>query len=307
MVSVRLLIAAAAGAATAAVCTSAFAADMPMPPPQYQPVIEVPVGGWYLRGDVGIGIQTFATFEHAQNNPNFNFPPFPIVQQDIQDTTFVGFGVGYEFNNWLRFDVTAEERTKAMFRATGSFTQNCAGGGTCFDVNSGNFSSAVFMANAYFDFGTWWCLTPYVGGGVGGARNTITGIQDNGINSDGTVGFGFSLSDNSVWNFAWNLQAGLTYNVTNNFKVDFNYRFLSLGSPVSAVVFCQNTPNCPQAFYTLHDTTSQELRIGFRWVFRPDAAAAVMPAQPYYAPQYAPQYVPQPQYAPMQPPLSSRG
>ena len=33
-----------------------------------------------------------------------------------------GGGIGYEFNNWLRFDVTGEYRTKAEFKAIGSYT-----------------------------------------------------------------------------------------------------------------------------------------------------------------------------------------
>ena len=83
-------------------------------------------------------------------------------------------GVGYEWNSWLRFDVTGEYRTKAAFKATGRYTDFCAGGGNCFDVNTGNFSSAVFLANAYVDLGTWWCLTPFIGVGVGGACNMIS-------------------------------------------------------------------------------------------------------------------------------------
>ena len=44
------------------------------------------------------------------------------------------------------------------------------------------------MANTYIDLGTWWCITPFIGAGVGGAYSTISGIQDNGIISNGTVG-----------------------------------------------------------------------------------------------------------------------
>ena len=63
------------------------------------------------------------------------------------------------------------------------------------------------------------------------------------------------------------MQAGLTYNVNDNLKIDFSYRFLNLGSPQTAVVQCQNTTSCPGAFYTLRDFTSQDFRIGLRWVF----------------------------------------
>jgi opacity protein-like surface antigen len=284
MVSVKNLLSVAAATMFS---TAAYAADMAAPPPVYQPPPTMyqpqPAweGGWYLRGDLGVGLLDYSEFDHGQANPAFAWPPsWTIVQSDIQDTTIFGGGVGYELNNFLRFDVTGEYRTKAAFRVTGSYTDFCGGGGTCYDNLTGNYSAAVFMANAYVDLGTWWCLTPYIGAGVGGAYNSITGIQDQGIISNGTQGFGFSTSDNSSWSLAWNVQAGLTYNVTNTFKVDISWRYLDLGSPVSAVVNCQNTPVCPGAFYTFKDMTSQDFRIGVRWMLQPDTPAVVMPQPP---------------------------
>ena len=320
MVSVKSFVAAAVAAI---VSTAAHAADMPLPPPPqivYQPAC-CDAGRWYLRGDVGVGVQTFSSFDHSQTNSVFVWPPsWQIVQKDIQDTAIFGFGVGYEWNSWLRFDVTGEYRTKAMFKTTGSYTDFCPataiGPGTCFDVNTGNLSSEVFLANAYIDLGTWWCITPFIGAGVGGARNQITGVQDNGIISNGTVGFGYTLSDSAQWNLAWDVQAGLTYNVNDNFKVDFSWRYLNLGSPQTAVVQCQNTASCPGAFYTLRDTSSQDFRVGLRWVFPAGgfglasfAQPAFVAPQPQYVPAPPPQYVPAPpqQYMPMQPPLPSRG
>jgi opacity protein-like surface antigen len=277
MVSVRFFI--HIGAA-AVISTSAYAADLPQPPPPmaYQPPAQVvEAGGWYLRGDVGIGVLNYSEFDHSQTNSTFVWPAsWTIVQKDIQDTSILGFGAGYEINNWFRVDVTGEYRTKAAFKATGRYVEFCPGG-VCFDVNSGNYSAAVFMANAYIDLGTWWCLTPYIGAGVGGAYNRISNIQDDGIIANGTNGFGYSLQDSTKWNMAWNVQAGLTYNVTNNFKVDFSWRYLNLGSPESAVVQCQNTSSCPGAFYTLKDMTSQDFRIGVRWMLTPEVAPVVMP------------------------------
>src|ERR1700677_2562191 len=159
MVSVKAII--AAGTATL-ISSAAFAADLRMPPPpQYQPPVAVAESsGWYLRGDVGVGVQTFNQFDLG---PPSGVPAtWAVNQTNIQDATIAGFGVGYELNNWLRFDVTGEYRTKAAFKVTGSYTDFCPatafGPGTCFDVNSGNFSSSVFLANAYVDLGTWWCL-----------------------------------------------------------------------------------------------------------------------------------------------------
>jgi len=319
MVSVRYFLAAAAATM---IGTAANAADMPIPPPPplvYQQPPCCDTGRWYLRGDVGVGVQTFNSFDHSQTNSAFVWPAsWQIVQKDIQDTSIFGFGLGYEWNSWLRFDVTGEYRSKATFKATGSYTDFCTGA-TCFDVNSGNFSSAVFLANAYVDLGTWWCITPFIGAGVGGARNMISGVQDNGIiGTNGSVGFGYTYNDSAQWNLAWDVTAGLTYNVNDNLKIDLSWRFLNMGSPETAVVHCQNTPSCPGAFYTLQNITSQDFRIGLRWLFPAGGfgfAALTQPAfapasaqyapQPQYVPAPPPQYVPQPQYAPQ--PLSTRG
>ncbi|MGB7035056.1 MAG: porin family protein, partial [Xanthobacteraceae bacterium] len=108
MVSVRLLTTAIAAIATG---TAAYAADMPQqlpPPPQmtYQPPLMVmaqPEGAWYLRGFIGVGSSSEADFVYQPSTP------IDVVAQhaELGDSTFFGGGIGYEFNNWLRFDVTA--------------------------------------------------------------------------------------------------------------------------------------------------------------------------------------------------------
>ncbi len=277
MVSVKTLI---GSAAAVMVSTAAFAADLGPPPMQYQPPAQVLAqSGWYLRGDVGIGVQTFNSFEVG---PASAVPAsFVINQTDMQDTAIFGLGAGYVFNNWLRFDVTGEYRTKAEFRSIGSFNQGTCTvigvTGTCFDTFNGNFSAAVFMANAYVDLGTWWCLTPFIGAGVGAAWDRITGVSDIGPLPPGTVGFGFTQQDSASWNLAWNVQAGVTYNVSDTFKVDFSWRHLDMGSPQSANIFCQNTgSNNSCDFFRLKDITSEDFRIGVRWMLQPTPTPVVM-------------------------------
>ncbi len=156
------------------ISTSAFAADMPqpLPPPQiaYQPIVmEQPTGAWYLRGDIGIGIisQRSSLF---QQNPRQQPATSPFDTHRWPTPSFFGVGVGYEFNNWLRFDVTAEYRTRAAVNAFGIYT---FGGGAFGDQYKAFLKSDVFLANAYIDLGTWNCLTPFIGFGIGGAYNHI--------------------------------------------------------------------------------------------------------------------------------------
>ena len=85
---------------------------------------------------------------------------------------------------------------------------------------SGSKSEWVVMANAYVDLGTWWCITPFIGAGVGGARVAINGFTDQGIaNNGGGALPGLAYGDSvAKWNFAWAAHAGLAYKVTPSFR-----------------------------------------------------------------------------------------
>jgi opacity protein-like surface antigen len=282
MSSVRIL--ALAGAA-AAMSTAAFAADFPpsLPPqPAYQQSAPASESGWYLRGDVGVSAQRFQDFDHFQTNAAFVWPAsWQIVQKHSDDSAFFDFGVGYTINNWLRFDFTGEHRESAKFKVIGSYHEFCVNGvPTCFDQYDGSHSAEVFMINAYLDLGTWWCLTPFIGVGVGGAWNTVSAVSDTGFIANGTTGFGFSSADVSNWNLAWSAQAGIAYNVSSNLKLEVAARYLNLGSVKTPVVNCSSV-GCtgtggPAAYYTLTNFDALDFKLGFRWTFQPEA--------PVYAP-----------------------
>ena len=60
-------------------------------------------------------------------------------------------------------------------------TRTSPGGSTLSDVYQGGYTSWVGLVNAYADLGTWWCLTPFVGVGIGAAYIQTTGLQDSGL------------------------------------------------------------------------------------------------------------------------------
>ena len=252
-----------AGAAVVLSFTAAGAADLPPVQPMYQPPVEF--HGWYLRGDIGMTNQSVKSLNNALYAGN------TVVNTGLgfDSSPLFGVGVGYQWNNWLRFDATAEWRTSSKGKAIGSYTEFCPGG-RCFDVYDFDHQAAVALANVYFDLGTWWCLTPFVGAGVGGARHVISDIHDVGFISNGTSAFGLANADQTTWTFAWAAHAGLAWNVSNNLKLEFAYRYLNMGSPDTAIVNCNST-GCattgPRAFYTLTDMQSHDLKIGMRWLF----------------------------------------
>lgn len=274
MRSVKSLL--AAGAASL-ISSMAFAADMPIaaPPPMYAPVAPPSdFGGWYLRGDIGMTNQSMkslhsATIDYdntnlpgALQNHGFGFDSSPLF----------GLGVGYQFNNWFRADVTGEYRSKANFHGSQSIPQ---GTFTAFpnfasaDNYSGSKSEWVVMANAYVDLGTWWCVTPFVGAGVGAAYNRISGFRDEGVILNPPSGGALSNSvyyadDAGKWNFAWALHAGLAYKVTPNVTLELAYRYISLGDGVTGASHSYDTGATGSAF-TIKNITSNDLKLGVRW------------------------------------------
>jgi opacity protein-like surface antigen len=267
MRSVKFLI--AAGAASL-LSTAAFAADMPsiMPTPQYYAPPPQDFGGWYLRGDVGI------TSQHATRISNPLDTTLNVTGPSYTGTGLSGagtwdVGVGYAFNSWLRGDITAEYRNASSLKGS-VYGQFSAFGGTFSDVDnySANLSSLVFLANAYVDLGTWWCITPFIGAGVGAAYNHLADFRDDGLTTFNglTAGTQFAADGNKT-SLAWAVHAGLAYKVTNNFTVELAYRYLDLGSAVTGNTnFAFSSPNVLGTHaWTVNDLTSQDLRVGLRW------------------------------------------
>lgn len=85
---------------------------------------------------------------------------------------------------------------------------------------------ALSGANA---LGTWHCVTPYVGGGVGFASIDVIGLKDVNVPN---LGVAFA-KDHTETNFAWALYAGLAYDVTPGVTIDLSYRYLDLGDAES--------------------------------------------------------------------------
>jgi opacity protein-like surface antigen len=284
MRSLKLLF---AGAAVAAAFTSANAADLP-PMMQARPIAPVQVeefGGWYLRGDIGIGAQKFKSFDFTQTNAASGavWPAtWRIDQIDLKDTFFIGGGFGYQWNSWLRFDATAEYRADVKFKAAGSYVNFPAPAlGRAFDLYDGDHSAIVVMANGYIDLGTWMCLTPFIGGGIGAAYHRTAALSDIGINSDGlgASAFGYAQTDRTNWSLAWQLTAGVAYSVNNNFKVEMAYRYLNMGDAQTAEIICGatgcGTGGGPRAYYTLREIDSHDIKIGMRWLLAPEPAAPI--------------------------------
>ncbi len=249
---------------------SAYAADLGLPPP---PPLEYPApcvgctGPVYLKGFVGSANPEVGDI----NTELFQFNDFEVNHKDIKSSPFVGVGIGYEFNSWLRFDVTGEYRGKSLFIAqdrypggNGTFSRasNSTDGTFLPGTNeyTADIESWVGLANAYIDLGTYMCVTPYIGGGIGMASVSVQGLKDVNVPNLGVA----YATDNTETNFAWAVYGGLAYDVNPSLTLDLSYRYTDLGSASSGRVTAYDGSSSYSGV-DIEDIHSHDVMVGMRW------------------------------------------
>jgi opacity protein-like surface antigen len=265
-----------AGAASL-LSSMAFAADMPIAPPPMSYAPPADFGGWYLRGDIGFSNQT------VKNVLDTNASAYNNVA--VSQTSSFGsggiydVGVGYRFNNWFRTDFTAQYRGKTNFTGldvvtgTGPFA-----GFVGTDAYTATKSELLFLANAYVDLGTWWCVTPFIGAGIGTARVSIADFTDTGdFIQGGLQKHSFNYAGQaSQWNFAWAAHAGLAYQVSPGLTLELAYSFVSMGNGITGPSYSfDQVTNTTHAAFQFKNIYSNDVKLGVRWNF--DAAPAYVP------------------------------
>jgi opacity protein-like surface antigen len=227
----------------------------------YAPPPPADFGGWYLRGDVGM------TNQRAKNIDSATAQQFPTTTNGLgfDSSPLFDLGVGYRFNNWFRADVIGQYRGKANLHGSDSVVL----GATDVEANTytGSKSEWVVMANAYVDLGTWYCITPFIGAGVGGSYNKLSSFQDSGVRytagalSNSVTYFG----DNGKWNFAWAAHAGLAYKVNPGFTVELAYSYMDLGDAAPGNFRAFDGSISGTSTIKVKDITSHDVKLGVRW------------------------------------------
>ncbi len=110
------------------------------------------------------------------------------------------------------------------------------------NVNHFRLYKHSVMANAYFDYLTCTPWTPYVGAGIGSAYLKA---------DDGNKA-------KSVYNLAWQVMAGVAYDINSHWTVDAGYRYADLGR------IRQNFGDGNVAKLTARD---HEIMLGVRYTF----------------------------------------
>jgi len=289
-----------AGAMAVGASAFAHAADLgypPPPPPEPLGLKGSISSGMYIRGDVGVGVLKVKKYEQQDViSAGGTF----FGQTENQQSVFAGAGIGYRFNNWFRVDGTLEYRGAGEIGVNDAidYTNGFGRPGRQTNTYKGNLSSMVALFNAYVDLGTWNCLTPYIGAGIGYATNRISGLTDQGINyPDPTGAFSAivqptlgTAGSGTKSNVAWALMAGVGYEVNKNLTLEVGYRYLNLGDAKSGGI--QNA-FLAQSYAPLKakEIESHDFKIGMRWNFgEPDCCGTVEKPIPYAPPPVVRKY-----------------
>lgn len=240
--------------------TAAQAADLLPPPPPPPPVA---IGeGWYLRVDATVS--DYARPRDATPAPADGSPFNPLTRMNLETVPGYGGGVGYRINNWLRVDATVDQRMPSRYSAYSSGSNFVTGS----NVEAGQIDVLTGLVNVYADLGTWWGLTPYIGGGIGFAdkhfgkayTQTTCTVEF----CDGNAGTGprdaVRRPSRSVTSLAWALTGGVSYEIGGGFSLDTSYRYVDLGRAKTGLdTFGFDS--------RLKDLASHEVRVGLRYSF----------------------------------------
>ena len=139
------------------------------------------------------------------------------VGQYSQFTLGGALALGYDFWPQQMLPLRAE----LEFALRGNSETSWDDGGRMREVK-GTWNSTTLFANLFWDFHNDTIMTPYVGAGLGMAFNYA------GYDFTDRAGNTFS-GDERTTNFAWNVGAGVAFNINDHFTIDAAYRFVGLG------------------------------------------------------------------------------
>ncbi len=247
----------------------ALAADLRGPILEPRVIAAAPVaiaGGLYIRGDVGVSYRTMSGLRWAstQNVPDaaaaaaFNSGTAANVRYEGV-AALAGLGLGFAWSENFRTDLTLEWQTASDWaftieRPTVAFAGNR-------NFHRGSTSATVALANAYWDIGTFWGLTPFVGAGVG--LGWFNQYDLTILNAAFGPAGGGPPSGGPRATFVWALHAGLGYRVNENLILEMSYRYLNAGGGFNTGTSACNAP-CPEPVYRA-DIGAHDFRIGMRW------------------------------------------
>ncbi len=256
------------GMAVLAGSAGAFAADLgggSIKDSGFQPMMTERPALFYVRGDFTASSNSFDTMTEP---PNYTYSP-----AHLGNSRAWGVGLGYHFSPNIRGDLTVDWGSNAAAR--GSIVDGAA---TVQGERQFGVKHTVGLANLYYDFDTHSRITPYLGVGLGFARNTTVAghVAISGCDAvdpvTGLPACAAAFEGATKTNAAGALMAGFSAKLGDRWNLDAGYRFLYLGDAhtgdiqitrAAGATVPANAPNStPEA--TVRDMYAHQFRVGLR-------------------------------------------
>jgi opacity protein-like surface antigen len=173
--------------------------------------------GFYVGAEAGASFSQSATWQDVNPTPDiWVFGIGQHVNADVGTGAILGLTGGYRFNDMFRADLSFDYRTG--YSVSTSQPGNIA-------IYKANINALTFMANGYVEPVRLGPFKPYVGVGVGAAIVTSSNAS--------AFFIGYTTPDplagQTQTNFAWQVSAGIAYEVNDRVAIDLGYRHLDAG------------------------------------------------------------------------------
>jgi opacity protein-like surface antigen len=183
------------------------------------------------------------------------------------DSTFGGsIAFGYDFEKKFSVPIRAEVEYAAFSQAEnkGNFTE-INGNEIGRETVRQTFSIRTLFINAYWDIPTGTRFTPYVGAGLGAGFINTNGNFSGVVTTGGGVTETWSgrTGSKTVTNFAWNVGAGVGYDLTDYVTVDLGYRFTGLGSVKTKIL----RRDVDEISFKTDNLYQHQIALGLRFTF----------------------------------------
>ena len=187
--------------------------------------------GFYLGGQLGASIlkanSIKDTLSYYDDSEDFKIGSFK--NGKIAGALNIGYNFKYDYDLPLRAELSYTMRGNSDKKYSYSETDVLVDGDHFKSSDSHKVRMHTLMVNAYYDIETNRSITPFVGAGLGVAftklAQTYSAQYEYGYyDVSGSVG----MSDTKT-KFAWNVAAGVTYNIDENLDMDFTARYVNAG------------------------------------------------------------------------------
>ncbi|WP_034855169.1 outer membrane protein [Sinorhizobium sojae] len=231
-------------------------------------------GRLYLRGDMSYAPWREEGDPYYRNFDGAGYEIVPFDSARFDRPVAVAIGLGYQFTDIFRGDVTAEY-FEGRFDGSSLTATPCAGEGagtSCSFSHSANFSALGLMANGYVDLATLAGFTPYLGVGLGAVHIDWKTVHESsaciaaGGACAGSAGAA-SFKGRDSWRFTYALMAGVSYDFTDRLKLDLGYRFSRIAGGDMFDFGAEALAGATGAKGHDDGLTRHEIRVGLRFAF----------------------------------------